>query len=59
MTTEQKLSFMQIGQELSNLNAKLLDAAKGIEDDDPAAEEVVQASTKLIQAQNNILKACK
>lgn len=56
MTTEQSISFMELSQEIAAINKKILDAARQLEDDD-RADEVLQASTKLIQAQNNLLKA--
>lgn len=57
MTTEQKVELLKISLEITGVNSRLLELAQKINDVDPGAVEVVQAGTKLIQAQNNILKA--
>lgn len=58
MTTETKVKLLGISQDISELNRKLLEA---IDDsvEQEAADELISGSQKLIQAQNNILKAVK
>lgn len=56
MTTSQKVKFLQVSQEIADLNKKLLEAANEITETEEA-EDILLASQKLIQAQSNIIKA--
>lgn len=58
MTTETKVKLLGMSQDISELNRKLLEAIDDSVEQD-AADELLQASQKLIQAQNNIIKAVK
>lgn len=59
MTTESKVEFLQMSQQVADLNNKLLALIGNSKADEETASELLQASQKLIQAQNNIMKAVK
>lgn len=58
MTTETKVKLLGLSQDISELNRKLLEAIGDVKEQE-SADELLQGSQKLIQAQNNIIKAVK
>lgn len=59
MTTESKVEFLQMSQLIADLNNRLLSTIGTAKVDEETGAELLQASQKLIQAQNNIMKAVK
>lgn len=57
MTVEQRVTFLEMSQKISIINKDLLEAVTSISDNNNEVEDLLQASAKLIQAQNNLMKA--
>ena len=59
MKNETKVEFLQMSQLIADLNNRLLIKISSEEMSEDEAAELLQASQKLIQAQNNIIKSTK
>lgn len=59
MKNETKVEFLQMSQLIADLNNRLLIKISSEEMNEDQAAELLQASQKLIQAQNNIIKSTK
>lgn len=58
MTVEQRVTFLEMSQKISIINKDLLEAVTSVSDsNNDEVEDLLQASAKLIQAQNNLMKA--